>query len=150
MNEETRQGMSMEDFEQRLRRQPLRQVPSEWREEILVAAGMSRRKESVRELTFAAVLKTRLRELLWPNPRAWAGLAAIWVVIVAVNFGTRDKSPVVASKAPPPSPEVITELRLQRRLLAELIGSRETQSAEQPKLFQPQPRGELSNEILMA
>ena len=38
----------------------------------------------------------------------------------------RDKTPVVAEKSAPPSPEVIVELRQQQRLLAELMGPRET------------------------
>ena len=40
----------------------------------------------------------------------------------------RDTTPVVAEKAAPPSPEVIVELRQQQRMLAELIGARQTQA----------------------
>ena len=74
----------MDNFEQKLQRQPLRQVPAEWRGEILVAADVNRRNRSVREFTFAATfrrllstLNAQLSTILWPHPKAWAGLAAV-------------------------------------------------------------------------
>ena len=131
----------MDDFEQKLQCQPLRQVPGEWREEILAAAevqlpGAPKRSEG--GSTFIAQLST----ILWPHPAAWAGLAAVWILILAVDFSMRDKSPALAEKSSPPSPEVIVELRQQRRLLAELIGSRDEHDADRSKLFVPQPRSE--------
>lgn len=144
-------NMNRDDFEQRLERQPLRQIPSEWREEILAVA---RRKATVENRTQVqlslSVLLNRLSALLWPNPRAWAGLAAIWLVILAVNFSLRDQSPVFAEKTVTPSPKVMVVLRQQQRLLAELMGPRETHEAEPLKLFVPRPRGERSFEIYAA
>jgi hypothetical protein len=69
-------------------------------------------------------------------------------LILAVDFSVRDRAPVVAEKTAPPSPEVIVELRRQQRLLAELIGPRDTSDADRPKSFVPQPRSERA-EILM-
>jgi len=131
----------MDDFEQKLQCQPLRQVPGEWREEILAAAevqlpGAPKRSEG--GSTFIAQLST----ILWPHPAAWAGLAAVWILILAVDFSMRDKSPVMAEKTAPPSPEVIAELRRQQRLLAELIGPRDTRDADRSKPLVPQPRSE--------
>ena len=148
--------MKLDDFEQKLQRQPLRQVPAEWREEILVAADVNRRNRPVREFTFAATpfrrflstLNAQLSTILWPHPRAWAGLAAVWILILAVNFSMRDKSPSMAEKSSPPSPEVIVELRQQQRLLAELIGPRDTSDADRSKPLVPQPRSERPFEIL--
>ncbi len=142
--------MKPDNFEQKLQRQPLRQVPAEWREEILVAADVNRRNRPVREFTFAATpfrrflstLNTPLSTILWPHPRAWAGLAAVWILILAVNYSMRDPSPVLAEKSLPPSPEVIVELRQQQRLLAELIGPRDERDADRSKSFVPQPRSE--------
>jgi len=142
--------MKPDDFEQKLQRQPLRQVPAEWRGEILVAADVNRRNRPVREFTFAATpfrrllstLNAQLSTILWPHPKAWAGLAAIWILILAVNFSMRDPSPVRAQKSSPPSPEVIVELRQQQRLLAELIGPRDIREADRSKSFVPQPRSE--------
>ena len=139
--------MKLDDFEQKLQRQPLRQVPAEWREEILVAADVNRRNRPVREFTFAATpfrrflstLNAQLSTILWPHPRAWAGLAAVWILILAVNFSLRDPAPAMADKSAPSSPEVIAELRQQQRLLVELMGSSQTREAEPPK-FLPRPR----------
>jgi hypothetical protein len=87
--------------------------------------------------------------LLWPHPAAWAGLAAIWILILAVDFSLRDKAPVMAEKSAPPSPEVIVELRQQQRMLAELIGPRDEREADRSKSFVPQPHSERT-EILAA
>jgi hypothetical protein len=141
MNDET------EQFELRLSRQSLRKIPGEWRAEILVAADVNRR-EGVRAFTSAATIRLRLREIFWPAPAAWAGLAAVWIFIFAVNFSMRDKTPVVAEKVLPPSPEVVAELRQQKLLFAELIGSSDAREAEPPKFF-PRPRTERA-EILTA
>jgi len=131
--------MKMDDFEQRLQRQPLRQIPVEWRGEILSAAKHASRP--VPRASFLSTFNFQLSTLLWPHPKAWAGLAAVWILIFAVNFSIRDKAPVMAEKAAPPSPEVIAELRQQQRMLAELIGSSQAREADLPR-FLPQPRSE--------
>jgi hypothetical protein len=73
----------------------------------------------------------------------------VWILILAVDFSLRDKTPVTAEKTAPPSPEVIVELRQQQRLLAELIGSRDERDANRSKSFVPLPRSEHA-EILTA
>ena len=141
----------MEQFERRLSRQPLRQIPGEWRAKIMAAARdaqASRHPTPVTHRSLLSTIRHQLSSLLWPHPKAWAGLAAVWVLILAVNFSTRDKTPVVAEKAMPPSPEVIAELRQQKLLFAELIGPAETQVADRQKHFLPRPRSERA-EILM-
>ena len=140
--------MKPDDFEQKLQRQPLRQVPAEWRAEILAAAKPNAWRPAPRA-TFLSILNSQLSTILWPHPKAWAGLAAIWILILAVDFSIRDKSPVVADKSGPPSPEVVAELKQQQRMLAELIGSREPGDADRSKLLAPQPRSERSFEVLM-
>jgi len=64
------------------------------------------------------------------------------------EFFAADKTPVMAEKTAPPSPEVIVELRQQRRMLAELIGPRDIRDADRSKSFVPQPPSERA-EILM-
>jgi len=142
--------MKPDDFEQRLQRQPLRRIPAEWRGEILRAG----RRAAVAEIGDAGtaslpILNWRmaLANIFWPHPKAWAGLAAVWILIFAVDFSVRDKSPVMAEKAAPPSPEVIVELKQQQRMLAELIGAGQARAAELPR-YLPQPRSERV-EILM-
>ncbi|HTQ50788.1 MAG TPA: hypothetical protein VMJ12_08750 [Candidatus Acidoferrales bacterium] len=139
----------MEQFELRLNRQPLREVPAEWREEILAAAGRASSVERRGQGRFEpSTLVSRLSTLFWPHPVAWAGLAAIWVFILGVDFSQRGAAPVVAESHSPPSVEINVEVRQQRRLLAEMLGPRETREAEQLRIFFPRPRSELRIEIL--
>ena len=140
----------MDDFEQKLQRQPLRQIPGEWREEILAAAtGRESRVESrEQEGRWPSTLVSRLSSLLWPHPAAWAGLAAVWILIFAVDFSVQDKAPVVAEKSAPPSPEVVVELKQQQRMLAEMIGPRDEHDADRSKSFVPQPRSERTENLM--
>jgi len=144
------------DFETRLSRQPMKQIPGEWRAEILAAAreagrqiravrsGDSEDRRHINALDGGFLPKAATRawfqNLLWPHPKAWAGLAAVWVCIFVLNFSARDAAPVVAEKAAPPSLETVVQLRQQQRMLAELIGSREPGEADRSKTLVPQPR----------
>lgn len=79
-----------------------------------------------------------------PRP-ALAGLAAGWLLIVGLNFAARDPEPA-AVKAPPPMArngnESLQQLREQKRLFAELVGTAKDNEAEPPR-FTPRPRGEI-------
>jgi len=81
------------------------------------------------------------RELIFPSRRIWASLAAVWILILAVNFAQRDHSPVVMAKTAP-TQEMILSFRQQEKLLGELIGQSEPRIAEPPKIFLPAPRSE--------
>jgi hypothetical protein len=78
------------------------------------------------------------------------GLAAVWLVILGINLTTRDASTVLAKHAPPVSPQVFMAFQEQERLLAELIGPRETPVAERPKPRLPRPRSEGRAALVMA
>lgn len=82
------------------------------------------------------------RELLWPCPQAWSGLAALWLLIFAANMATREKPALIAKALPPPSPAMIMALKEQEQLLAELIRPRGPIVAEHPKSIPPKPRSE--------
>src|SRR6266699_4033003 len=82
--------------------------------------------DAIRQEAVAAVRDRRYngeisfwRELLLPRPQAWAGLAAVWVLIFALKLTTHDPSHIVASKSSV-SPEIIAELQQQKHLFAEL------------------------------
>ena len=139
-------------FERRLSRQPLRPVPADWRSEILAAARAAQAPlhaaRSPQQQSWPSAIRHPLSALLWPHPRAWAGLAAVWLLIIAVNVSQRDPAPKLAKTAAPESPEVIVELKKQQRLFAELVGPRETRDADRPRNFKPKPRGECE-QILM-
>jgi len=126
------------EFEQRLRGQPLKPLPGEWRAEILAAAREAR---GLRHSSFV-IRHSWLATLLWPHPKAWAGLAAVWLAIVALNFSMRERSPVLAAKTTPPPPEMVVELRQQQKMLAELIGPAEVSVADRQRVLFPKPRSE--------
>jgi hypothetical protein len=136
MNEET------EQFEQRLRRQSLKKIPGEWRAEILSAASGSQITRHASPASWLSTLNQKLSTLLWPHPKAWAGLAAVWVGILILNLSQRDQSPAAAEKFSPPPPEIMAELRQQKLLFAELMGSPETPEADRRKNVPPGPRSE--------
>jgi len=143
--------MKPDEFEQKLRRQPLRPIPPEWRAEILASARDAQTTCHPSPATrhhWLATFNQQLSTLLWPHPKAWAGLAAVWIFVLAVNFSLRDASPRVAENYAPPSPEVMAELKQQQRLFAELVGTIQPPEADRQKLFAPKPRSQRV-EILM-
>jgi len=141
-----------EQFEKRLQRLPLRKAPAAWREEILSAARKAESPRHASPVTWQsliATLNSRLSTLLWPHPRAWAGLAAAWVLICALNFTYRDDAPPAsARRAAPPSPQLREMLREQERLLAELV--EDTPVVNRPKTGPPRPHSFYRNEFLSA
>ena len=150
--------MNTEDFEKRLERQPLRQMPGEWRQEILSAARQAsipqhapRTRHHVSPArSLLSTLHYQLSTILWPHPTAWVGLAAVWLVILGINLTTRDASTVLAKHAAPVSPQVIMAFQEQERLLAELIGPSEVPVTERPKPIVPRPRSEGRRALVMA
>ncbi len=132
--------MKPDDFESRLQRQPLRQIPPDWRAEVLAAAQSASRPAP--RASFLVTFNQQLSTLFWPHPKAWAGLAAVWIFIFAVNFSMRDPTPRLAARFTPPSPEVIVELKKQQRMYAELVGANEPADADRRKSFSPRPRSE--------
>ena len=161
--------MSTDDFEKRLERQPLRQIPGEWREEILSAARQASLAEHAPPVlrsstaeggrttqhvsasrSLLSTIHHQLSTLLWPHPTAWAGLAAVWLVILGVNLTTREASTVVSKRAAPVSSQSFMAFQEQERLLSELIGTSETPVAERTKASPPRPRSERRLELLQA
>ena len=132
--------MNADDFEKRLQRRSMRPVPREWRGEIL---GAARRAGDHQPSTINPQPTSWWRELLWPCPQAWAGLAAAWVLILALNAATREPVQVATAQSTPPAREVLMALKERRRLLAELAGP--PVQVEPQKPLAPRPRSELSH-----
>lgn len=85
------------------------------------------------------------RELILVYPRVWSGLAAIWLVIFALQFASRDASPAIAKNSPPPSPEMLAAIQNQKRLLAEMLQDGvKANDTDRPKPSRPPPHSELS------
>lgn len=131
--------MNTDDFEKQLQRQPIRPVPREWRRDILRAAAKT--CGSPQPSTLNSQPSSWWRELLWPCPQAWAGLAAVWVIILTLNSASPGDPTTIAKRPASPAPETLLALREQRRLLAELIAP-VTDAAEPTRAYVPRPRSE--------
>jgi len=120
----------MNDFEKQLAGRPLKSVPAEWRAQVL---GAARAQERAVEVPASRQPLSWLRELFWPNPKAWGALAAVWIVIAAFQFSTPagPSSNAAVAKAP------ITSVMEQRRELAKAIeaasGKPEPSPADRPR-----------------
>ena len=106
--------MKPENLERRMARQPFREVPKDWREEILAAARAERPEVPCRVRNTWGLA---LREIFWPAPRLWAAIACSWAVMLAL-------AAVSASPVGSPEPAISSlgwNLRQQQKLLAELV-----------------------------
>jgi hypothetical protein len=61
------------------------------------------------------------RELIWPCRFVWTGMAALWMVIFAINLSLADGRTVSQSARSSPTPAMLQAMEERRRLLAELI-----------------------------
>jgi hypothetical protein len=141
----------LEQFEQRLRRLSVKPIPGEWRTEILAATRDAQAIRRASRSTHRSLLSTinhQLSTILWPHPKAWVGLAAVWIFIFILNFSMRDKAPVMAEKFTPPSPDAIVELKKQQRMFVKLVGANELPDANRQNTFPPKPRS-ARTEMLM-
>jgi hypothetical protein len=134
----------MDDFEQRLQRQPQRELPPPWREPILRAA---RAAASPDRPVFDAWLGAWWREWSAPVRLAWAGIAVAWLVIAGLHLAARtgDHTPVQTA-ARPVAPDVRALLSEQRRLFAELLPTAEKTSASAQSKPAERPRSERRDE----
>jgi hypothetical protein len=153
-----------DEFEQRLQRVARRPVPLAWRDEILATAAADARSRGLGQesregsppyvgayTSLLGSLNSLLSKVLWPHPRAWAGLAAVWLVILGLNYATRDPSTRhYARYTAPPSPEMREILRQQKQLLAELVGPIGKPQTQPPQPAAPQPRSQRREEFLNA
>jgi len=142
-----------DDFEQRIQRHSLRQIPSHWRGDILCAARKAAPADQptvcMESRSFWSSLREQIAMILWPSPRAWAGLAAVWVLIVVANIAARDDSTVMATRRiSPPSPQMQEMLKQREQLLAELM--EEQPAADRPKAVRPRPQSWWREDFLNA
>jgi hypothetical protein len=81
------------------------------------------------------------RELIWPCRRAWAGIAALWVVMWGINRGLSDTQNAALNVSSVSAPALFEALEEQRRMLTELIPPANSQPAEPPRR-NPRPRSD--------
>jgi hypothetical protein len=105
---------------------------------------------ATREQSFLASLVAGLRggsnqlwlELVLPCRRIWTGLAVVWILIFAVNFFQRNRTPAALAKSTPTAGLMMT-FRDQQKMLNELFADRTLPAeAERPRIFSPKPRTE--------
>jgi hypothetical protein len=86
----------------------------------------------------------------WQHSRwAWAGLAAVWVVIVGLNFaGGEAEGARLAEKQLPPASEVRFAVKQKRLLMADLAALAEPASADKARVAPPSPRSDRRKETL--
>jgi hypothetical protein len=120
------------DFENRLQRQPLRELPRDWRAGILAAASVP---------TSGAVRCRAEAASTWPSFRAWVTLGAAWVVIFLLHF-TSPEEPRLARNSAPMTLQTFAMLHEQTMRMADLLG--QTDADEPPAALPapPQPRSQ--------
>lgn len=125
----------MNDLEQQLARQELKRVPAAWRDNILRAAA-SAQKRAHQDTSSVPWW----RALLWPAPRAWAALAAGWVLAAVIQLTMPSVGSSTVAPAAVTSAGAVEGWREQQRLLAELFPTK--RRAEPPKALPPRRRSE--------
>ncbi|WCJ60092.1 hypothetical protein NXS98_02910 [Fontisphaera persica] len=133
--------MQHETFEERLRRQPWRPLPQEWRAEIMAAAQTATTPPSSRPARVQG-WRLVLDYLLWPSPRAWAGVAALWLVAVAGNIVQHWASPAPKAALPVSASTTHETLPQRQQVLAEWLNAPEAVPAAAIPAPAP-PRGDL-------
>jgi len=134
--------MKPDDFEKRLQSQPMRQIPTEWRAEILQSARQSVDPLAARH----SILSTLIHQLstaLWLKPAAWAGLAAVWALIFTLQSTSEKHSGIVATVSTPRPSTFLMSLKEEQQTLAELMGNTQPADMDQPRHSSPKPRSEL-------
>ena len=111
------------------------------------AMASADKSKSIRAFKPEVVLRDCWQQLIWPSRRIWAGLAAIWILLLVANVSMRDSSQVTIARTSP-TPEMILSFQQQEKILAELIGPNETRVSRPLKPFSPKPRSEGRLEIL--
>ena len=93
-------------------------------------------------LLIRAALRKAWVELIWPSRRAWAGIAAVWLVVLAANLDMKATSPRAPGARTTPSRELVRAAEEQRRLLAELLPPGKPVAIQAPRPG-TRPRSEL-------
>jgi hypothetical protein len=95
-------------------------------------------RQSRPAFSLAAAVRGLWWEAVWPWRRAWIGVAAAWLVILALDMPGRDAPGTSAAAPPRPNPDVIAVLQQQEQLLTQLLGTEAPTPGSKPR--NPGPR----------
>jgi len=96
-------------------------------------------------------LGAQLRAGWHSSHRAWAGLALVWMLILALNFTDREPdASFAAGREMPSASDIRFALKQQQLLMAELAATSEPAPADKPKTARPGPRSDRRHETLNA
>ena len=130
------------DFENRLQRQPIRELPRDWRSEILAAATpVGRRSRGATGEPFST----------WPSLRAWAALATVWLVIFLFHV-TAPNEPRLARNSSPMTMQSFAISHQQTLMMAQLLGQTDQAEPGEPPAAPaaaPKPRSEIPRKQLI-
>ncbi len=100
--------MKHDDFEQLMARQPLEPPPASWREEFLRTNPRPRLPAPAQPGRFG------WRDLFWPSPLAWAGVASLWLATVLFD-STGPRVPQTAAFTHSGSPLAVRMVLAEQR-----------------------------------
>ena len=111
----------------------------------VLAAELAPKPGAPANPAFFAMLPRLWRELFWTSRRTWAGLAAAWCLILAVNHSVNSgdaPAPALAAHKTPSAAQLRSALAEQRHLRAEVLALLSADSAPPPEPPETRPRSE--------
>ncbi len=117
------------------------------RREVLTSLSPTESRRGEGMDRFAAACRELFRMPRW----AWSGLAAAWLIIVALNIAAREtpEGQPMSSTVANRSSDTLQAIHEQKQLFAELVGMRPESDAEVPR-FIPRPRSECAGSTACA
>jgi putative zinc finger protein len=96
--------------------EPTQAMQERWAGAVQASGGIP----APREPLLKTIWRNVWRELIWPCRRAWVGLAALWLVLLAINARLSDHPMQLTGGGPSAASEIMQSWEEQTRILAEL------------------------------
>ncbi len=98
-------------------------------------------RQSPPAFSFSSLASKLWCELILPCRRIWAGMAAVWMLILGLHLaaGIGQISGITVNQVSKPGPEIVAAMRERRELMAQLLDPFTSLPVARPKV--PGPRG---------